>query len=209
MTGQVAFTFDDRQLQDWVRAVEAFSGDARPLLDKIGRLAKNNTSRRFGQKGPGWPPVMPYFAELKRRSGKGSSAPLKFTGQLARSIDYQVVDGRTLRVGSTDRRAATHQFGTKPGEPRVFNLWIVPDKVPGKRKEEIDARDEAGRLLGRLTLAPIGAQLPGQGMAKKQRMVLNITARPFLKAPDRIETAEITAIASRHLLSLRRPGGGR
>ena len=202
MSGQVVFEFNDRDLQDWILAVEAFSGDARPLLDKIGRLAKNNTSRRFGQKGPGWPPTMPYFAELKRRSGKGSSAPLKFTGLLAKSIDYQVVDGRTLRVGSTDRRAATHQYGTRPGEPRVFNLWIVPDKVPGKRKDQIDARDDKGRLLGRI----VTSQTEG---AKKQRMVLNITARPFLKAPDQIEANEITAFASRHLLSLRRPGGGR
>lgn len=204
MTGQAAFVFDYAMLRSYIRAVEGFSGDTRPLLDKLGRLVKNNTTRRFGKKGPGWPSVMPYFDELKRRSGRGSKAgaPLTFRGELAKSIDYDIPQHHTLRVGSTDRRAATHQFGTRPGEPRVFNLWIVPDKVPGKRKEQIDARDEDGRLLGRVALS----QEEG---AKKQRMVLNIRARPFLLEPDRLEEQEMLNIASRHLLSLGNAGGGR
>ncbi len=171
-------------------------GDLTRLLSRWGDYQVGRVKRRFQEKGPGWPPKNPYFAELQRRSGSGGNTPLTFRKALSYSIVYDVSGGNTLRVGSNLSYAAMQQFGSRPGRPHIFNLFIVPDKNPDGTFQ----RDENGRLLGRIALSQ-------DASAHKQLMRINITARPYLVEPNAGEERDMIYIAEQHLLEQSGKGG--
>ena len=193
--GSAAITFHGESLIKFLDEVMARFGDLRPLLERWGQYQVGVVKRRFQAAGPGWPPKNPYIAELERRTNGSGNVPGTFRGRLAGSITDDIVGAggdKMLRVGSPLRYAATYQFGTPPGEPRVFYLQVIPDKDAEGNYE----RDEQGRVLGKIALRQSPNAVP-------QLMALNIKARPFLVEPDAAEEREMIDIAERYLL-----GGG-
>lgn len=192
--GSVAVRFENSELLRFLDDITKKFSDLTPLLSRWGNYLVGSAKRRFMDGGPGWPPKNPYMAELQRRSGGGGNKPGIFRGRLLASLTSDIIGGKVLRVGSPLRYAATYQFGTPPGQPRVFNLYIVPDKNPDGTMQ----RDEKGRVLGRIALKQDAG-------AVKQLLAWNITGRPFLVEPTQAEERELIDIADDALLGM----GGR
>ncbi|MEW6416167.1 MAG: phage virion morphogenesis protein [Pseudomonadota bacterium] len=132
---------DDREVLDVLAKLARRAGDLSPALRQIGEDLADSTQRRFATgtapDGSRWAPNSPttllrYLASKDRpkgvfgkRDGKLTARgigvalgkkPLVDSGNLASTINYQVVDGgRTLLVGSPQKYAAVQQFGAKKG----------------------------------------------------------------------------------------------
>ncbi len=184
---------DVSQARRGLAAIMRRAQDTRPLMDRLGQHEVTVTKLRFEKRGPGWPQINPYFAELKRRT-TGGNAPLTFRGKLATSIYHRVRGPHSVRAGSNLPYAARQQWGGHGMRgPHFFNLYIEPEYEQGKRGLRMK-RDDKGRLLGKLRIR----QTP---TAKKQLMrSLDITPRPFLKEPDEANWNEKLALIERHLL---------
>ncbi len=109
----VALQYDLGDLQkaaDYLNKVVNF--DRRRLLDSIGAVAESQTRRRIEEQlgapdGTPWVDWSEKYAAT-RHSGQGF---LYAEGDLADSIDHQVVSNDQVEVGSNLIYAATHQFG--------------------------------------------------------------------------------------------------
>jgi phage gpG-like protein len=63
----------------------------------------------------GWPPL-----SRATVAKKGADTPLLASGQLRASIGYMVVDDENAYVGTNDRKAIAHEYGTRHTPPRPF-----------------------------------------------------------------------------------------
>lgn len=132
---------DDREVLDVLAKLARRAGDLSPALRQIGEDMVDSTRRRFATgtapDGARWTPnsqttLLRYLGGKDRPRGlfgkrdgrltaKGigvalGKKPLVDSGNLASTINYQVVDGgRTLLVGSPQKYAAVQQFGAKKG----------------------------------------------------------------------------------------------
>ena len=96
--------------------------DLRPAMKEIGEELRNSTRARF-QVGaaPDGTPWLPLAADTllnRLRRGRHGNKPLIDTGQLSKTIRYQIIDGGAGVVIGTNRNfgranAAVHQFGTR------------------------------------------------------------------------------------------------
>lgn len=85
---------------------------ATPMLEAIGEGLVRFSRRLFTTRGAGvggWKPL-----SKNTIAAKGHSRPLFLTGALMESIDYQVIPGARVQVGSNDEKAPWHHYGTRP-----------------------------------------------------------------------------------------------
>jgi len=103
-----------KQLQD---RLAGFT-ETRALMTRIGRVMKTDTQMNFRR---GQSPQGETWAPLKSRSGQ----PLRKTGRLMRSIDYQASDDEVV-IGTNVKYGPTHQFGAviRPKNGKLLRFKI-------------------------------------------------------------------------------------
>ena len=120
------------QLQALDRRIENLS----PLLKEIGEDMVESTKQRFvsttDPDGNQWKKNSQ--VTLDRKSG---SRPLTNEGHLAASIDYQLLGGKSVEIGSPLDQAAMMQFGGKKAE--FGQLW---GDIPARPYLGLSAADE-------------------------------------------------------------------
>lgn len=134
----ITIAFDDRAVLAALGGLAQRAGNLSPVLKAIGEDMTASTKARFNTStapdGSRWAPnsqttILAYLAGKSGTFGKKtgkltqkgagyamSKKPLVRDGFLQDTIDYQVVDGNTLLVGSPQKYAAVQQFGAKQGE---------------------------------------------------------------------------------------------
>lgn len=217
-----AVVFDNRQVVDFIKAIESFGHSPEAFLRDFGIYYTGETKRHF--QAAAWPKKPPHWEYWEGNK----TAPLTYRGRLMGSITWDMPGlGGTrpgLRVGSPLPYAATHQFGAPS---RIFSIWLKPDMEPGARPGTMRiARFPNGLPKGRLVLAPSPGQrlarqkkLLGQGKSAAEafhhsqssferggetiirvRIRQRILARPFLHIPSDRQWSEIGDIAFKHML---------
>lgn len=128
--------YDDREVLDALRGLQAATGDLAPVLKHIGEMLVGSTKRRFrggsAPDGTPWAPnaestLLGYLGRFRgsytmsgRLSAKGAGRVMGKrpligeTRSLSTTIGY-VVSGATLEVGSPMEYAGTQQFGAERG----------------------------------------------------------------------------------------------
>lgn len=200
-----AVVFDNRQVVDFIKAIESFGHSPEAFLRDFGIYYTGETKRRFQQAA--WPKKPPHWEYWEGNK----TAPLTYRGRLAGSITWDMPGAGgshvSLRVGSPLQYAATHQLGDE--RQRIFSIWLKPDMEPGVHGMRI-ARFPNGLPKGKLVLAPSGGQLAAGGAAGSRerggetiirvRIKQRITARPFLHIPSSRQWDQIGEIAFKHML---------
>jgi HK97 gp10 family phage protein len=112
---------------DLAKHFERAAADVRPRLDvalaKIGEHAAIKAAEMIGHELPQWPPLAQSTVAEKQQLGYvghvSATDPLLRTGELRDSIRFEV-EGLTVTVGSHEKIAAYHEFGTPRMPPRPF-----------------------------------------------------------------------------------------
>lgn len=107
-----------------------------PILEAIGEGLVRFSRELFNTRGRavgGWKPLAPNTVV-----SKGHSMPLIASGDLRTSIDYQVIPGARVQVGTDVPYAKYHQFGSRPHviEPRrakVLSFITTAGRVFARR----------------------------------------------------------------------------
>ena len=122
-----------KQLQD---RLAGFS-ETGPLMARIGRVMKTDTQLNFRR---GTSPQGNSWAPLKGRNGQ----PLRDTGRLMRSIDYEASDDEVV-IGTNVKYGPTHQFGAviKPKNGK-FLKFKIGNQFVSLKKVTIPARPFIG-----------------------------------------------------------------
>ena len=93
----------------------------RPAMKEIGERLSDSTKDRFqasvAPDGSAWEPISPITRFLRSKKGRPGAKPLIDTGQLSRTIRYQITDGGAGVIIGThrsfgDANVGVHQFGT-------------------------------------------------------------------------------------------------
>lgn len=165
---------DDRDIMRALQKLDQKSGNLRSALKNMGEYLVNSTQDRFDAQedptGKAWAPLKPATKDRKR-----IDKILTETSRMRNSVVY-AVQGSGLKVGTSDIRAAAHQFGLKGAV-----------KVPAQKS----LRKKA---FGRELAFPVWAEIRAHTINQ------NLPARPFIgiSADDR---EEILAIAADFLKS--------
>lgn len=126
----VTFTIDDAAVMATFARLQRATTDMKPAMDAIGFAMANLVRLRFNDGadpwGAPWAPLKPTTTARRR---KGSSKPLRDTGNLMASVQYEAgADGVSINVGRADRPAAVHQFGNPNN--RFFDR--APAPIPAR-----------------------------------------------------------------------------
>ncbi len=191
---EVTMQWEDAAVQAYLKWL---GDDDHPLLmDILGRLLVGFTRQHFQERGPGWKPKSPMFADWEG----GKTAPLSYTGNLLRWFDSasprnMETSKNSVTVFTNLIYARTHQEGSNG--PRNVVFWIMPDMEPGLRegKQRI-ARYENGFPKGLLVNVRQGERGPEGSV--KVLMRLTIEPRPFLRHPDAAENQMLQDATTRY-----------
>lgn len=133
----ITISIDDRAIVAALADLSRRVADLSPALREIGEDLQASTKARFNTStapdGSRWAPnsettILRYLSGVSGAYGKKSGMtqkgmkallgkkPLVREGHLQDTIDYDVVDGHTLLVGSPQKYAAVQQFGANKGE---------------------------------------------------------------------------------------------
>lgn len=128
----IGFREAQRQLID----IAGRGGDARPALEKVAELFRQDQQATYARQGrPKWKPLSPEYAARKARSGHGTQIGV-YTGAMRDSFIHEgagynltVVRKDRVRMGSTDPVA--NLFGGKHRvhkQPRRKPFSITPSR---------------------------------------------------------------------------------
>lgn len=122
----VTVTVDDAAVMAMFARIQRAATDMTPAMDAIGNAMANLVRLRFNDSadpwGTPWAPLKPTTIARRR---KGSSVPLRDTGNLMASVQYKAgADSVSINVGRADRPAAVHQFGNPNN--RFFGRALAP-----------------------------------------------------------------------------------
>ena len=117
----------DVDLKEARRRIRAFvvTLDERELLEAVGLRHLKWVNDNFRQEGSEkkWKPLSPNTTAKPGRGGI-SAKILRDTGRLSQSFTSNV-EGNTVVVGSADKRAEWHHFGTRPFVIRPKNKRVL------------------------------------------------------------------------------------
>lgn len=162
MTDRFVIDLDDAELQ--LRIASVLSGLSQPQqpLHSIGQLLKGNIALRFQTKrGPDGMPWLPLARSTAARyakedKGKARGSLLQRTGQMLRSLDYNVLGTDAVEIGFNQRvgrwdLATLHELGTQrmPRRPMIFDDPIAGTLGTQDRQDLLDELEAwVGDLLG-------------------------------------------------------------
>lgn len=98
-------------------------------LKQIGQVMLASVDKNFESEGrpQKWAPLSAMTLAMRRNKNKGSIKILQDTGNLRRSINYQILDGGNgLAIGTSVPYAKIHQYG---GDVKIPARTIVPVKA--------------------------------------------------------------------------------
>ncbi|MCC7479199.1 phage virion morphogenesis protein [bacterium] len=190
--GQVTLSWEDQKVQEYLNLLGRSIERPYELMGILGQLMVTFTSEHFQQHGPGWQPKSPLFAEWEG----GKTAPLTYTGNLERSVDYEILGLGAVRVGTNLEYAATQQWGTS--SPRWVCFWIQVQKGPDGKT----LRWENGYPHGVFVPRRKGQDPPDGVEAVYMR--INIEPREFIRDFDFREKQRIESASQAYLSKLGR-----
>lgn len=122
----ITFSVDDDAVMATFARLQRAATDMTPAMDAIGNAMANLVRGRFSDGadpwGAPWAPLKPTTIARRRN---GSSTPLRDTGKLRASVQYQAgADSVSINVGRDDSPAAVHQFGNPSN--RFFGRAAAP-----------------------------------------------------------------------------------
>jgi len=163
----ITIEIDDRSVLAALAALQRKVGNLSPALKEIGEDLVDSTQRRFAATtapdGQRWAPnsqstILRYLAtKAGKLNAKGISmvtGKRPLTGEsknLNERINYQVVDGHTLLVGSPEKYAAVQQFGAAKGSLGKGAPWGDIPARPFLGVSETDERSILSVLSDYLT----------------------------------------------------------
>lgn len=124
------------------------------LLENIGAVLEANVQRRFDRQedpqGNAWQPLAASTLKGYERKFKGNipGSLLERTRRMRDSLTYNV-DGGTVEVGFSDRKALWHELGTKR-MPRRGMLTADPEGGQLGQADEADVQQEIEAFLAGL-----------------------------------------------------------
>jgi len=135
-----------------------------PLANRIGEYLLRSTQDRFKTQtapdGTAWAPLTKRYAKRKKYN---QDKILTLRGYLRSQIHYQVIDDKTVEIGSNMKYAAIHQFGGEVDIP--------------SRPAKVRYRSKAGRVL-------FAGKKHSKGVTERQVTIpahtIKMPARPFL-----------------------------
>lgn len=162
MTDRFVIELDDDELLAQIdRSVRAMA-EPEQLLGALGQLLKGNIALRFQTKrGPDGTPWLPLARSTAARyakedKGKARGSLLQRTGQMLRSLDYNVLGTDAVEIGFSQRvgrwdLATLHELGTQrmPRRPMIFDDPIAGTLGAQDRQDVLDELEAwVGNLLG-------------------------------------------------------------
>ncbi|HYW05015.1 MAG TPA: phage virion morphogenesis protein [Gammaproteobacteria bacterium] len=113
----VTITVDDAQVLERLQQLLDTVTDPRPALRDAGEALLRSTRHRFDtQTAPDGHPWAPLSPATVARKKKNKDKILVLDGYLRGTLNYQVVGGTTLELGSPMIYAGTQQFGAHKGQ---------------------------------------------------------------------------------------------
>jgi phage virion morphogenesis protein len=151
MAVNINFTVDDREVNDLLDQLQQRASNLSPAMRQIGEAITSNVKLGFREGrdpwGRAWEPLTETTISRRRR---GSSFPLRDTGTLANSINYQLQGSDGVRIGPSDHagKAGMHQFGGTTSPRSMFPNKQIPARpylpirgggvdLPGTWQEEV------------------------------------------------------------------------
>jgi phage virion morphogenesis protein len=124
---------DAQEVNAALARLQAAGARLRPLFLEAGEELLQSTRARFASQtdpdGRAWAPLsLRYLASSRKRRSRGPNAILTLSGDLARDLHYQASDTE-LRLGSSKKYAATHQFGRGRIPTRPFLGLAADDRA--------------------------------------------------------------------------------
>lgn len=123
----ITISFNDKDVNQALHALQEKVINLRPMLLKIGELLQESTEDRLNSgknvdpTGKPWVTLQPWYQEQKKRN---QGKILSLNGHLADSINHDVINGNTVIVGTNKEYAAIHQFGgaIRPKTAKALNV---------------------------------------------------------------------------------------
>lgn len=188
---------DDSQVVQALVQLRSRVNNIKPALQQIGALVTSLTQLRFisqtGPTGEAWKPSRRALGQgttrSRKKDGPNRGDTLADTGRLLASINWKLLSGSAVAIGTNVEYASTMQFGAAKGQ---FGTVMAKVSAFMRRVPTRDVFAKTGRLRKR-------------GMtevrAHERRMLVpcgTIPARPFLGF-NSSDIDDILAILSNHM----------